>query len=90
MPDDLNAQLLAGCREDERRQIGEQSRPVGALIVDERVHLLPLAQSGFELGRSRFRAWMDWAVAGAPISIGTGTGGQDGRGPSLSESSGST
>jgi transposase len=52
--DDLNAQLLAACREDERRQIAGQSQPVGALVIEERAHLLPLAESGFELAELSF------------------------------------
>ncbi|MBE3603715.1 transposase [bacterium] len=50
----LNAQLLAACREDERRQIAGQNRPVGALMIEERAHLLPLAESGFELAEISF------------------------------------
>src|SRR5215472_17834585 len=47
--EDLNIQLLAACRADERRQIGGQSRPVGALMMEERTHLLPLAEHGLDL-----------------------------------------
>ena len=46
---ELNAQLLAACREDERRLIAGRSEPVGALMIEERAHLLPLAEQGFEL-----------------------------------------
>jgi hypothetical protein len=52
--DDLNAQLLEACRADERRQIAGQSQPVGALMMAERAHLLPLAASGFELAQVSF------------------------------------
>ena len=52
--DELNDQLLAACREDERCQIAGQSRPVGALMIEERAHLLPLAESGFELAEISF------------------------------------
>jgi transposase len=52
--DDLNAHLLAACHQDERRQIAGQSRPVGALMIEERAHLLPLAESGFELAELSF------------------------------------
>jgi transposase len=46
---ELNAQLLAACREDERRSIVGRSESVGALMIEERAHLLPLAEQGFEL-----------------------------------------
>jgi transposase len=51
---DLNAQLLAACREDERRQIAGHSQPVGAAMIEERAHLLPLAEHGFELAEVSF------------------------------------
>jgi len=46
---ELNAQLLAACRADQRRLIAGRSEPVGALMIEERAHLLPLAEQGFEL-----------------------------------------
>jgi transposase len=52
--EDLNTQLLASCRADERRQIAGQSRPVGALMIEERAHLLPLAEDGFDLADISF------------------------------------
>jgi transposase len=51
---DLNAQLLAACREDERRQIAGRSQPVGAAMIAEREHLLPLLEHGFELAEISF------------------------------------
>ena len=51
---ELNAQLLAACREDERRQIAGHSQPVGAAMIEERAHLLPLAEQGFELAEVAF------------------------------------
>jgi transposase len=51
---ELNAQLLAACREDERRLIAGHKQPVGALIIEERIHLLPLAEQGFELADLSF------------------------------------
>jgi hypothetical protein len=67
---DLNTQLLAACREDERRQIVGRSQPVGAAMIAEREHLLPSVEHGFELGRSHSRAWMAWVAYGCgPISI---------------------
>jgi len=47
-------QLLAGCRADERRQIAGHQQPVGALLIEERVQLLPLAEQGFELAEFAF------------------------------------
>ena len=52
--EELNAQLLAACREEESRQLRGQSRPVGALMVMERAHLLPLADQGFDLAEISF------------------------------------
>jgi transposase len=46
---ELNAQLLAACREDEQRLIAGHREPVGALMIEERAHLLPLAEQAFEL-----------------------------------------
>jgi transposase len=46
---EFNAQLLAACRADERRLIAGRSESVGSLMIDERAHLLPLAEQGFEL-----------------------------------------
>jgi transposase len=51
---ELNAQLLAACREDERRLIAGRSEPVGALMIEERAHLLPLAEPGFGLADISF------------------------------------
>ena len=52
--EEFNAQLLAGCRADERRKIAGHDRPVGALMIEERAHLLPLAEHGFDLADSSF------------------------------------
>jgi hypothetical protein len=51
---DLNEQLLAACREDERRQIAGRSQLVGAAMIAEREHLLPLVEHGFELAETSF------------------------------------
>jgi len=47
--DDLNAMLLAGCREDEARLIDGREQTVGEALAIERQHLLPLAREGFDL-----------------------------------------
>jgi transposase len=52
--EELNAQLLAACRAGERRQIAGHSQPVGALMIEEHGHLLPLAEQGFELAELSF------------------------------------
>jgi len=51
---ELNAQLLAVCHEDERRQIAGRSQPVGRLMIEERAHLQPLAEHGFDLAEISF------------------------------------
>ena len=51
---ELNTQLLAACHEDEGRQIAGRGQTVGALMIEERAHLLPLAEQGFELAEVSF------------------------------------
>ena len=51
---ELNAQLLAACHQDERRQLAGHGESVGALMIEERAHLLPLAEQGFELAEVSF------------------------------------
>ena len=50
----LNLQLAAGSREDESRTIVGRSQPVGAAMLIEREHLLPLAAEGFDLASLHF------------------------------------
>lgn len=45
----LNAQLLAGCQQDESRLITGRTQRVGEALVIERAHLLPLATERFDL-----------------------------------------
>src|SRR5438105_3965096 len=45
----LNEQLLAACREDEGRVLAGREQSVGAALLLEREHLLPLALEGFDL-----------------------------------------
>lgn len=47
--DDLNAQLLHACHADEGRVLGGRDQSVGAALLIERDHLLPLAEAGFDL-----------------------------------------
>ena len=51
---DLNRQLLANCREDEHRTIAGRTQSVGAGLVVEREHLLPLASEGMDLAQTTF------------------------------------
>jgi hypothetical protein len=46
--------ISAACNEDEQRQIAGRSQPVGAAMIEERAHLLPLAEQGFELAEVCF------------------------------------
>ena len=52
---DFDVQLLASCREDERRTIVGHEQSVGAELIIERGHLLPLAAEGMDLARTSFR-----------------------------------
>lgn len=51
---ELNVQLLACSREDEQRMIGDRAQTVGAGMVIEREHLLPLPSEGFPLSEVCF------------------------------------
>lgn len=51
---DLNAQLLTACRADEGRIIAGRSQSVGAALLIERSHLLPLASEDFDLAETSF------------------------------------
>jgi hypothetical protein len=51
---DLNEQLLAGCGEDEGRILEGRERTVGAAMLLERDHLLPLADEDFDLAETCF------------------------------------
>jgi hypothetical protein len=52
--DELNQLLLEECKRDEQRIIGDRSHSVGAGMCQEREHLLPLAEEGFELASTHF------------------------------------
>ncbi len=52
--DDLNRQLLEGCREDEARIISGRSQSVGGAMNMERDHLLPMAREGFQIAGLHF------------------------------------
>src|SRR5205823_418322 len=47
--DELNAMLLAGCREDEARTIDGRHQTVGDALAIERDHPLPLPREGFNV-----------------------------------------
>ena len=50
----LNVALLAGCREDEARVLAGRNQTVGAALLVERAHLLPLATEDFDLAEVSF------------------------------------
>jgi Mu transposase-like protein/adenylate/guanylate cyclase family protein len=50
----LQAQLLAACHADERRQIAGRNESVGELMIAERGQLSPLVEEGFELAEIAF------------------------------------
>jgi hypothetical protein len=52
--EDLNQQLLEGCRQDQQRVIGDRAQNVGVGMRLEREHLRPLAPEGFELAEVSF------------------------------------
>lgn len=52
--EELNAQLLSACRQDEGRKIGDRAEKVGVMMSMERNHLLPIPEYGFDLGEVCF------------------------------------
>ena len=50
----LNARLLAGCRTDEGRVLAGRTQSVGAALLIERAHLLPVAVEDFDLVETSF------------------------------------
>lgn len=52
--EEFNEQLLAACRRDEARLIGERSLRVGQGLTLEREHLLPLPEEDFEVAEQSF------------------------------------
>jgi transposase len=52
--EELNRQLLVGCRADQQRQIAGKPQVVGEAMQVEREHLLPMAEEGFELAEISF------------------------------------
>jgi Mu transposase, C-terminal domain len=51
---DLNQQLLVACREDEGRILEGREQSIGAHVLLERAHLLPLATEDFDLAETAF------------------------------------
>lgn len=49
----LNEWLLQGCRADEGRHIGDRLETVGALLLEERKHLLPVPEEPFDVAEVR-------------------------------------
>lgn len=52
--DDLNEQLLCACQQDEHRVIAGREQSVGAAMLIEREHLMPLAEEGFDVAEVSF------------------------------------
>jgi hypothetical protein len=52
--EELNRQLLMGCRADQQRRIVGKPQVVGEAMQVEREHLLPLVEEGFELAEISF------------------------------------
>jgi len=50
----LNQQVLKACQQDEHRTIAGREQTVGASLLMERDHLLPLAAEGFDLAQVSF------------------------------------
>jgi transposase len=75
--EDLNAQLLAACYEDEQRKIAGREMTVGQAVFIEKEHLLPLAEEGFDLAEVSFpkidgmsRAKVRGNFYSAPVRVG--------------------
>jgi hypothetical protein len=51
---ELNRQLLTACRNDEHRVIAGRPQSIGAALIVEREHLLPLAAEGMDLAQTTF------------------------------------
>jgi len=52
--DEMNMQVLSGCRLDEQRRIGERTERVGEGMRIEKECLMPMATEGFSLGEVSF------------------------------------
>jgi transposase len=52
--EELNEKLLEGCRADQQRRLPGRDGSIGAALVIERDHLLPLAAEGFDLAETSF------------------------------------
>ena len=79
----LNRQLLAGCHDDEHRTIAGSTQSVGAALVVERDHLLPLAPEGMDLAHITFPTVNSLGCAkvltnaySAPLKAGTPSAGE--------------
>jgi hypothetical protein len=51
---ELNRQLLASCQRDEHRMIAGREQSIGAGVLLEREHLLPLVAEGMDLAQTTF------------------------------------
>lgn len=53
-PRGVDLLLEAGTREDDQRVIAGRTQPIGAALLSERAHLLPLVAEGFDLASVHF------------------------------------
>jgi transposase len=51
---ELNRQLLQGCHDDEQHWIAGRDQSIGAALLVEREHLLPLVEEGLDLAQTSF------------------------------------
>jgi transposase len=51
---ELNRQLLVSCHDDENRMIAGRTQSIGAALLVEREHLLPLVPEGMDLAQTTF------------------------------------
>ena len=76
--EELNLLLAAGSREEQGRVIGGRAQSIGAGMIAEREHLLPLAEEGFDLASLHFPEMNGSGCAkaltnfySAPLPVGT-------------------
>ena len=81
--EELNLLLAAGSREEESRVIEGRAQSIGAGMLAEREHLLPMAQEGFDLASLHFPEINASGCAkaltnfySAPLPVGTAVAGE--------------
>ena len=81
--EELNLLLAAGSREEQNRVIEGRAQSIGAGMIAEREHLLPLAEEGFDLASLHFPEINGSGCAkaltnfySAPLPVGTAVAGE--------------